>query len=80
MIRANFTMKLNDLDSLFIDKLKAMFKDNHFIEISILDEKDETEFLPSTHADREPVFKYRDELKQHEVIFITPQKPAGSIF
>ena len=48
MIRANFTMKLNDLDAGLIEKLKSLFKNDKLIEINVLDDRDETEYLLST--------------------------------
>ena len=38
MIRANFTMKLNDLDAGLIEKLKSIFTNDKVIEINVLDD------------------------------------------
>ena len=68
MIRANFTMKLNDLDAGLIEKLKSLFKNDKLIEINVLDDRDETEYLLSTLANRESIIRSLDQLKSHDII------------
>jgi hypothetical protein len=68
MIRANFTMKLNDLDAGLIEKLKSLFKNDKLIEINVLDDRDETEYLLSTLANRESILRSLDQLKRHDTI------------
>ena len=72
MIRANFTMKLNDLDAGLIEKLKSLFENDKMIEINILDDRDETEYLLSTPANREAILRSLDQLKRHDVISKSP--------
>jgi len=68
MIKANFTMKLEELDAGLIEKLKGLFKNDKLIEISVLDERDETDYLLSTPANRESILRSLDQLKSHDTI------------
>jgi hypothetical protein len=72
MIRANFTMKLNDLDAGLIEKLKGLFKNDKLVEINVLDDRDETEYLLSTPANREFILRSLDQLKRHDIISKSP--------
>ncbi|OGP82833.1 MAG: hypothetical protein A2V87_01520 [Deltaproteobacteria bacterium RBG_16_58_17] len=72
MIRANFTMKLNDLDAGLIEKLKSLFKKDKLIEINVLDDRDETEYLLSTSANRESILRSLDQLKRNDIISKSP--------
>jgi hypothetical protein len=72
MIRANFTMKLNDLDAGLIEKLKSLFNNDKVIEINVLDDRDETEYLLSSPANRESIFRSLDQLKHHDIISKSP--------
>ncbi len=72
MIRANFTMKLNDLDAGLIEKLKSLFKNDKLIEINVLDDRDETEYLLSTPTNRESILRSLDQLKRHDTISKSP--------
>ena len=74
MIRANFTMKLNDLDAGLIEKLKSLFKNDKLIEINVLDDRDETEYLLSTPANRESILRSLDQLKRHDIISKSPHE------
>ncbi len=68
MIWANFKLKLGDLDMDFIEKLKSLFSKNNIIEINIGDEVDETDYLLSTSANRESLFKSLEQLKNRQFI------------
>ena len=57
MLRANFKIRLGDLDMNFVEKLKNFFSKNNIIEINIGDEVDETDYLLSTPANRESIFR-----------------------
>ena len=72
MIRANFTMKLNELDAGLIEKLKSLFKNDKLVEINVLDDRDETEYLLSTPANRESILRSLDQLKSHDIISKSP--------
>jgi len=76
MIRANFTMKLNDLDAGLIEKLKSIFTNNKLIEINVLDDRDETEYLFSTPANRESILRSLEQLQRHDTITKSPQDLA----
>ena len=67
-IIANFTMKLNDLDAGLIEKLKSLFQNDKYIEINVLDDRDETEYLLSTPATRESILRSLDQLKRHDIV------------
>jgi len=68
MIRANFTLRLNDLDAGLIERLKSLFSKDKVIEINILDDQDETEYLLSTLSNRESILRSLDQLKHHDII------------
>jgi len=68
MIRANFTIKLSELDADLIEKLKGVFKKDNIIEINVFDELDETEYLFSTAANRESLYRSLDQFKKGEFV------------
>ena len=68
MIRANFKLRLGDLDVGFVEKLKGLFSKNNVIEINIGDEVDETDYLLSTPANRESLFRSLEQLKSRQLI------------
>jgi len=68
MVRANFKLRLGDLDMNFIEKLKGFFSKNNIIEINIGDEVDETDYLLSTPANRESLFRSLEQLKSRQLI------------
>ena len=68
MLRANFKIRLGDLDMNFVEKLKNFFSKNNIIEISIGDEVDETDYLLSTPANRESIFRSLEQLKNRQLI------------
>ncbi len=68
MIRANFKLRLGDLDIDFVEKLKSLFSKNNVIEINIGDEVDETDYLLSTPANRESLFRSLEQLKNRQLI------------
>jgi hypothetical protein len=68
MIRANFKLKLGDLDGDFVERLKKLFSKNNVIEINIGDEVDETDYLLSTPANRESLFRSLEQLKNRQLI------------
>jgi len=68
MIRANFKLRLGDLDIDFVEKLKGLFSKNNIIEINIGDEVDETDYLLSTPANRESLFRSLEQLKNRQLI------------
>jgi hypothetical protein len=68
MIRANFKLRLDDLDMKFVEKLKNLFSKSNIIEINIGDEVDETDYLLSTPANRESLFRSLEELRNKQLI------------
>ena len=69
-------MKLNELDAGLIEKLKGLFTNDKLIEINVLDDKDETEYLLSTSANRESIFRSLDQLKHHDIVSKSAQDLA----
>ena len=74
MIRANFTIRLSELDADLIEKLKGVFKKDNIIEINVLDEVDETEYLFSTAANRESLYRSLDQFKRREFVSRDPHE------
>jgi hypothetical protein len=68
MIRANFKLRVGDLDMDLVQKLKSLFSKNNIIEINIGDEVDETDYLLSTPANRESLFRSLEQLKNRQLI------------
>ncbi len=74
MIRANFTIRLSELDADLIEKLKGVFKNDNIIEINVLDEIDETEYLFSTAANRESLYRSLEQFKKGEFVARHPDE------
>ena len=68
MIRANFTIRLNELDADLIKKLKGIFNKDNIIEINVFDEMDETEYLFSTASNRESLYRSLEQFKKGEFV------------
>ncbi len=68
MIRANFTIRLNELDADLIKKLKSVFNKDNIIEINVFDELDETEYLFSTASNRESLYRSLEQFKKGEFV------------
>ena len=68
MIRANFTIRLSELDADLIEKLKGVFNKDNIVEINVFDEVDETEYLFSTAANRESLYRSLDQFKRGEFV------------
>jgi hypothetical protein len=52
-MEATFKLSINELDSIFLDKIKTVFPQSAVVEIKISNEYDETDYLLSTHANSE---------------------------
>ena len=48
---------ISDIDISFVEKLKSIFDNSNIVEIDISDEVDETDYLLSTPANRESLFR-----------------------
>lgn len=59
-----YKVKANDLDSVFLEELKATFRDQE-IEI-VVSEVDETSYLLKSPANREKLLKAVDNIKKKE--------------
>ncbi len=68
MMIASFKLTMNELNADFIEKLKGMFNNKKIVEIHISEEIDETEYLLSTSANRESLFKSLQQLDDNEVV------------
>ena len=68
MIRANFTIRLSDLDVDLIKKLKDIFNKDNIIEINVFDELDEAEYLFSTPSNRESLYRSLEQFKKGEFV------------
>lgn len=77
MIRANIRVKLSDLDISFVEKLKSIFDNNNIVEIDIRDDVDETEYLLSTPANRESLFRALEEANRKQYISKTIDELAS---
>jgi len=65
---ASFKLSLNELNTDFIEKIKSMFDSKKIVEIHISEETDETEYLLSTSANRESLFRSLQQLDDNEVV------------
>ncbi len=74
MMRANFTIRLNELDADLIKKLKGFFRDDNIVEINVFDEVDETQYLFSTAANRESLYRSLEEFKKGEFVHKQPHE------
>ncbi len=68
MIRASFKLRMEDLDNELIDKLKDVFDKKNVIEINVSDEITETDFLLSTPANRESLYRSLKQLKEGDIV------------
>jgi hypothetical protein len=68
VIRANFTIRLSELDVDLIKKLKGVFNKDNIIEINVFDELDETEYLFSTASNRESLYRSLEQFKKGEFV------------
>jgi len=68
MIRANIRVKLSEFDISLVEKLKSIFDNSNIVEINISDEVDETEYLLSTPANRESLFRSLEEANRKQFI------------
>ncbi len=68
IVTASFKLSLNELNTDFIEKIKSMFDAKKIVEIHISEEIDETEYLLSTSANRESLFKSLQQLENNEVV------------
>ena len=68
MIRANIRVKLSEFDISLVEKLKSIFDNSNIVEINISDEVDETEYLLSTPANRESLFRSLEEASRKQFI------------
>lgn len=59
---------MEDLDSDLIEKLKNMFDKKNVIEINVSDEIKETDFLLSTPANRESLYRSLKQLKEGDIV------------
>ncbi len=71
MIRASFKLRMEDLDNELIDKLKDVLKKKNVIEINVSDEITETDFLLSTPANRESLYRSLKQLKEGDIVSIS---------
>jgi hypothetical protein len=69
-------MKLNDLDAGLIEKLKSVFTNDKLIEINVMDDRDETEYLLSTAANRESILRSLEQLQRNDTITKSPSALA----
>ncbi len=63
---ASFKLTINELNADFIENLKSLFNDKNIVEIHISEEIDETEYLLSTSANRESLFRSLQQLNNYE--------------
>ena len=68
MIRANFKLKLGDLDPSLIEKIKNIFDKEQLVEISVADDMGETDYLLSSDANRLVLLKSLKQMKKKELV------------
>jgi len=65
---ASFKLTMNELNADFIENLKSIFNDKNIVEIHISEEIDETEYLLSTSANRDSLFRSLQQLNNNEIV------------
>jgi hypothetical protein len=65
---ASFKLSVGELNADFIEKVKTMFDEKKIVEIHISEEIDETEYLLSSSANRESLFRSLQQLDNNEVV------------
>lgn len=65
---ASFKLSIGELNADFIEKLKTMFNEKKIVEIHISEEIDETEYLLSSSANRESLFRSLQQLDKNDVV------------
>lgn len=73
-MEAMFKLSINELDSIFLDRLKTMFPENSIIEIKISDEYDATDYLLSTPSNRESLRRSIEQFNDNELIIKTQEE------
>ncbi len=73
-MEATFKLSINELDSIFLDKIKTVFPQSAVVEIKISNEYDETDYLLSTHANSEALRHSIEQLKTNELIMKTQEE------
>ncbi|MEQ8223670.1 MAG: hypothetical protein ABRQ37_15260 [Candidatus Eremiobacterota bacterium] len=73
-MEAMFKLSINEMDSIFLDRLKTMFPENSIIEIKISDEYDETDYLLSTPSNRESLRRSIEQFNKNELIIKTQEE------
>jgi hypothetical protein len=68
MIQATFRLRLHDLDTKIIDKIKSIFANNDIVEISVSNEMDETDYLLSAPANRESLERSLEQFRNKQFI------------
>jgi len=65
---ASFKLTMNELNADFIENLKSIFNDKNIVEIHISEEIDETEYLLSTSANLDSLFRSLQQLNNNETV------------
>ncbi len=73
-MEATFKLSINELDSIFLDKIKTVFPQSAMVEIKISNEYDETDYLLSTPANSEALRHSIEQLKNNELIMKTQEE------
>ncbi|MEQ8167702.1 MAG: hypothetical protein ABRQ38_02310 [Candidatus Eremiobacterota bacterium] len=73
-MEATFKLSINELDSIFLDKIKTVFPQSAMVEIKISNEYDEKDYLLSNHANSEALRHSIEQLKTSELIMKTQEE------
>ncbi len=73
-MEATFKLSINELDSIFLDKIKTVFPQSAMVEIKISNEYDETDYLLSTPDNSEALRHSIEQLKTSELITKTQEE------
>jgi hypothetical protein len=70
MIRAPFRLRLDEIDTTPLQKIKSIFGDLKIVEVNISDETEDTDYLLSTEANRESLFRSLEQLKKRDFVSV----------
>jgi hypothetical protein len=70
MIRATFKLRLDEIDTTLLQKIKSIFGERQIVEVNISDDTEETDYLLSTEANRESLLRSLEQLQRKDFVSV----------